>query len=171
MGPLTKVIAGGIGLASEYNADRKARKSASPQPPALEQRQQREDPAHDSDASTDYDEDSWELDEVEEGKLHNALEGEDGRDVDDVLNAFFQKHPQASQHKQLQWLSCPVILPQRRPQTNTRGFVRAYAPTLQGSDIDQATWMDFLNGFHKAIKVRLLRPPKSLFSPRSKAAG
>lgn len=50
-------------------------------------------------------------------------------------------------------LPMPVVLPQRRPKMNTRGFVRAYAPVLMECDIDQTMWMDFLNGFHKAIKM------------------
>lgn len=33
-------------------------------------------------------------------------------------------------------LPCPVIIPQRRPESRDRGFVRAYAPNLVDSGID-----------------------------------
>ena len=157
MGPLSKVVGGGIGLAKEYSADRKARKS-SPQPPLSVDHEPDLNgvrPEYDSDRSTDHDEDNWELDEAQRDVApSDALVGENGRDVDEILDAFFKKHHEPPQYTETGQLPCPVILPQRRPQMNTRGFVRAYAPVLQSCDIDQSTWMDFLNGFHKAIKVR-----------------
>ena len=51
-------------------------------------------------------------------------------------------------------LSCPVIIPQRRPGSKIRGFVRAYAPALADFDIDQDAFLDFLKSFHKASQVR-----------------
>lgn len=51
-------------------------------------------------------------------------------------------------------LPCPVILPQRRPNNKTRGFVRAYPPLLdECSGIDQATFLDFLNDFDRASRA------------------
>jgi hypothetical protein len=50
-------------------------------------------------------------------------------------------------------LLMPVILPKRRPESHHRGFVRAYTPVLEGSGIDQTTWLDFLDGFEKSIKL------------------
>ena len=44
----------------------------------------------------------------------------------------------------------PVVVPQRRPKTRTRGFVRAYAPDLEHCGIDQAMWFNFLDDFHKS---------------------
>jgi hypothetical protein len=152
MGPITRVIGNGIGLASEYHANRQASKS--PLRPASDVPPQEE--GDDSDGSTDHDEDNWELDRVQREVVPDALSGEDGRDVDEVLKAFFEKHPPPPEYSEFGRLPCPVILPQRRPQMNTRGFVRAYAPVLQDCNIDQATWMDFLNGFQKAIKVSAL---------------
>ena len=46
-------------------------------------------------------------------------------------------------------LPYPVILPQRRPGTKSRGFVRAYAPILQSVDITQETFLSFLKQLHK----------------------
>ncbi|RAH76513.1 hypothetical protein BO86DRAFT_404583 [Aspergillus japonicus CBS 114.51] len=45
-------------------------------------------------------------------------------------------------------LAFPVILPQRRPRTKTRGFVHAYAPGWQDAGINQATFLRFLKDLH-----------------------
>lgn len=136
------MLATDIGLATEYNATRKASKS--PSRPVSDASPKDED--FDSDRSTDLDEENWELDDVQRETAPDALSGEDGRDVDEVLEAFFQRHP-PPQYREVGRLPRLVIL------KRTRGFVRAYTPVLQDCHIDQATWMDFLSGFHKAIKV------------------
>lgn len=53
----------------------------------------------------------------------------------------------------LQRLPCPVIVPQRRPRSKDRGFVRAYAPVLDGCGVDQATFLKFHDDFVTASKV------------------
>jgi hypothetical protein len=113
---------------------------------------------YDEDPPTDHDEQQWELDEAQHEiattyPADAALTGDSGCDVEDILAAYFKKHPQLPAYSEIGRLSAPVILPQRRPQMNTRGFVRAYSPILQDVDISQELWMDFLNGFHKAIKM------------------
>ena len=51
-------------------------------------------------------------------------------------------------------LPCPVIIPQRRPGSKGRGFVRAYAPLLgECAGIDQDTFLTFLKNFHKSSKA------------------
>ena len=50
-------------------------------------------------------------------------------------------------------LPFPVVLPQRRPGTKTRGFVRGYAPILQESGTDQEMSQSFLKDFHKAMQA------------------
>jgi hypothetical protein len=47
-------------------------------------------------------------------------------------------------------LPLPVILPQRRPKARARGFIRAYAPDLAIKDIDQETFLDFIETFNQA---------------------
>lgn len=42
-----------------------------------------------------------------------------------------------------------MIVPQRRPGTKTRGFVRAYAPVLADSDVSQEVFLQFLHDLHK----------------------
>ena len=44
-------------------------------------------------------------------------------------------------------LPCPVIIPQRRPGSRSRGFVRAYAPDLENCGITQPMFLDFLDQF------------------------
>lgn len=71
MGALSKLISGGIGLADEYKASQKS-KSPSSDPTAVD--------GYDSDRSADLDENSWQLDEVQQDKEpgDTALMGEDG---------------------------------------------------------------------------------------------
>ena len=40
-----------------------------------------------------------------------------------------------------------IIIPQKRPKNRSRGFTRAYAPDLQQFDIDQSTFLAFLDTF------------------------
>jgi hypothetical protein len=49
-------------------------------------------------------------------------------------------------------LPCAIIIPQKRPESKTHGFVRAYAPVLNDCGIDQATFLDFLDNYTKSFK-------------------
>ena len=107
------------------------------------------------------DDEDWELDEAGEeergfGDANEWNEDEESGekpDVRKVLKKFLTEHPLPSNPAKQNPLPCPVILPQRRPRTKSRGFVRAYAPVLQNAGIDQATWLDFLTAFHKASQA------------------
>lgn len=44
-----------------------------------------------------------------------------------------------------------VVIPQRRPSDRARGFVRAYAPDLLRCDIDQATFLRFIDGLNRSV--------------------
>lgn len=57
-------------------------------------------------------------------------------------------------------LQCPIVIPQRRPGSETRGFIRAYAPVLSDYGIDQETFWTFLKAFDKASQVH--HPPHTL---------
>jgi hypothetical protein len=50
-------------------------------------------------------------------------------------------------------LQSPVLIPQRRPTDESRGWVRAYAPSLEGCGIDQGTFLHFLDEFNEACKA------------------
>ena len=114
----------------------------------------------------DGDEAYWELDEATDpdppaydyspsvkGEVdHAELESEEAKpDVHKLVLKFLADHP-APTHGTAK-LPCPVIIPQRRPRTKSRGFVRAYAPVLADCGIGQDTFLEFLKTFHKAIQV------------------
>ena len=118
----------------------------------------------------DDDEAHWELDEATDpdppaydydyspsvrGEFDDANpeSGEDKPDVHKLVQKFLASHP-APTHP-LGRLPCPVIIPQRRPRTKSRGFVRAYAPVLADCGIDQDTFLEFLKTFHKASQVKM----------------
>ncbi|KAK5467550.1 hypothetical protein LTS15_000523 [Exophiala xenobiotica] len=75
--------------------------------------------------------------------------------AEDVATSFLQSHKLAPTPSQkFQPLPFPVILPQRRPQDKSRGFVRGYAHILgECSGIDQQTFLDFLKDFDKSSKA------------------
>ena len=125
----------------------------------------------DSDADpneADNDEAYWELDEesaaLEASTSAEEPKGDDAKpDVHKLVRKFLGTHPlPPNQPSIARRLPCPVIIPQRRPRTKGRGFVRAYAPVLTDCGIDQATFLEFLETFHKASQVRRnLRLPSS----------
>lgn len=43
-----------------------------------------------------------------------------------------------------------MMLPQRRPNNNKRGFIRAYAPVLGDFGVDKKTFLNFLETSNKA---------------------
>lgn len=47
----------------------------------------------------------------------------------------------------------PVIIPQRRPGQNARGFIRAYAPSLEPHGISLDAFLTFLKNFDRAAAV------------------
>lgn len=114
----------------------------------------------------DDDEAYWELDEATDpdppaydyspsvrGEIDHAEpeSGEAKPDVHKLVQQFLTSHPAPNQGTGR--LPCPVIIPQRRPRTKSRGFVRAYAPVLADCGIDQDVFLQFLETFHKASQV------------------
>lgn len=103
------------------------------------------------------DEEQWELDEAGEEQMSHTPPGEEAeQDANQLTDAFMRSHPPpayAASGQAVGRLPCPVIIPQRRPRDNKRGFVRAYAPVLEDCGIDQATFLDFLKTFHAASKA------------------
>jgi hypothetical protein len=65
-----------------------------------------------------------------------------------ATNATPAPHP-----SQIVPLRYPVVLPQRRPRSKARGFVRAYAPDLAASGIPEQTFLHFLQKFDEAAKA------------------
>lgn len=126
-GPISIAVTGVLGLASEAYVSVKTRDKTK--------------------ATENYlqDEDEWTLDDAvkETGAIHNSPE--------DVSEWLPNEPPKEASFDHL--LDCAVVIPQRRPQAKTRGFVRAYAPVLKNCGIDQKTFLAFLEGFDKAIRV------------------
>ncbi|KAM0177352.1 hypothetical protein ACHAPC_008830 [Botrytis cinerea] len=72
------------------------------------------------------------------------------------VSRFIAKYPAPqypSSHSITNRLPLPVILPQRRPKSRSRGFIHAYAPLLQDCDISEAMWLDFLRTFNEATQA------------------
>ena len=49
-------------------------------------------------------------------------------------------------------LPAPIILPQKRPGDQSRGFIDAYSPCLEANGIDESTFIAFLNRFRTATQ-------------------
>ncbi|KAI1632130.1 hypothetical protein F4809DRAFT_656817 [Biscogniauxia mediterranea] len=118
-------------------------------------------PGYDDDDDDDLtDDEDWALalDEAQQaegivpGDAHHQQQQQqqDGKiNIDQFVAQFIVRHPPPT--RPAGHLPMPVILPQRRPESRHRGFVRAYAPVLGECGIDQATWLEFLDGFEKSI--------------------
>ena len=98
------------------------------------------------------DEEAWQLDDAAEEADPQAYAEVSDKDVKAELMRVLVRLPPPNLAYRL---PCPVILPQRRPRAKARGFVRAYAPVLEGCGIDQDAFLVFLNTFDKASEVRL----------------
>ena len=145
-GRISKSVSGLIGLGQEAIQHHKDKKAST----AAQDGSELSDPIAASGDEYDEDEDDWIADETQ-AQLH---EGENVEQDDSTGPAewFKKRHPAPSQPITVKSrLPAPVIVPQRRPDMRSRGFVRAYAPALNDCGVDQATFLDFLEGFHKEI--------------------
>ena len=115
-------------------------------------------PDEKGDDCVDRDEADWALDEAaaeEEDIEPVSTNKEDNENPGERLG----KEAQASaasgtvSKSSMQKLPFPVIVPQRRPGTKTRGFVHAYSPVLEGSGISQDEFLGFLKDLHKAAQA------------------
>lgn len=114
-------------------------------------------------------EQQWALDEAQEELLHSTQEQSDSLEnkpaqqhvnEDDLAHRFASEYPAPPPYSAIQdeggtsrpQLSAPVVLPQRRPKDRDRGFIRAYAPTLNEFGIDQEMFIEFLNTAEKACQ-------------------
>jgi hypothetical protein len=163
-GPFSKLVGGTIGLAKEYKADSKERKAAAQAPSALQQQQgsssysaqspAADDRHHDSDSSDEYNY-LLDLDQAQlevSGTIRTAQDvsqGSQSFDVDQAVQSFLQHNPFTGEDTF--GLSTFVLLPQRRPKSQAKGFVRAYAPELQHCGVSQTAWLEFLDNFERSI--------------------
>ena len=172
-GPLSKLVSGTVGLAKEYKADSATRQAAAAEAQATKnestltptsnntasrehQRHQDNqlpssdelDPADEQDFILDWDEALCES-RGTAGYAPNTNVSKDSFDTEQTLQRFLDSHPPP--YRPTGSLSSYVLLPQRRPKSQHKGFVRAYAPELGRCGIDQDSWLKFLDGFEKSI--------------------
>lgn len=91
-------------------------------------------------------EDEWTLDDAQDELPDANTQGQQDSNAIEPYEAFLRKHP-PPQSVPIDRLPMPVVLPQRRPKERSRGFIRAYAPVLENCDVDQETWLEFLELF------------------------
>ena len=115
-------------------------------------------PQDKGDDGVDRDEADWALDEA-------AADGEDDEPasknekdneyIEECIsnNARVSAASSPVSKKSMPKLPFPVIVPQRRPGTKTRGFVRAYPPVLEETGISQDAFLGFLKDLHKAAQA------------------
>ena len=172
---LAKGIAGGIGLVSEglHHHKENKKKKANHDTPDLAARDHTglEDDAqvhlnegehlspekHQVLVHEEHDEEQWILDDAQneaDGTLSssNASRPKPSMHPRVTTQNFLDRHPAPSSLPKGR-LAVPVVLPQRRPETRARGFIRAYAPELGEKGIDQATFLDFLETFNEASQA------------------
>lgn len=99
----------------------------------------------------EVDENKWVFDEAQD-QLEGTVSDGDVRTTDQLVDDFTRQHPPPQYSTATGKLPCAVIIPQKRPESKTHGFVRAYAPVLNDCGIDQATFLDFLDNYTKSFK-------------------
>ncbi|KAK7421576.1 hypothetical protein QQX98_002043 [Neonectria punicea] len=105
----------------------------------------------------------WELDATQDEILPpRALEQETEvyideqsaqRHVENLGKSLAERYPPPAYDGDRPEIPMPVVLPQRRPKSRQRGFIRAYAPVLEDCDIPQDMFLDFLETFHKSSQA------------------
>ncbi|MCJ1237963.1 hypothetical protein MMC14_005950 [Varicellaria rhodocarpa] len=176
MSRLVKFVGSGIGLATEAVAARKARSPSTTQAQEgetvavessrqtqgesnLPEYQERAQGDEHLEGEVENDENDWDLDDAATeytSQRHDAGTNRPESDVGEIIQTFVHDHPPpayTAERPGIGQLPFPVIVPQRRPQNKSRGFVRAYAPVLSDCGIDQKTFIDFLESFDKASKA------------------
>ncbi|KAH6683552.1 hypothetical protein F5X68DRAFT_242403 [Plectosphaerella plurivora] len=152
-GPISKLVGGSLGLASEYKADSRQRKAAAEarqHQASLSQPGSWQHQGHGRQYDfSRYDDDLTDEDEILDlDEAQQTLNGAVPKAKFD-MERFIQQHPPSPGGTA--GLSSYVLLPQRRPKSQHKGFVRAYAPELQQCDIDQSTWLELLDGCEQSI--------------------
>jgi hypothetical protein len=163
-GPIAKLIGSAVDFTQEYRADREKKKAKEEaasvsQPPAYQDinrfgsyANNQPVSGHNSSEEDLTDDEEWaqDLDEVQLSQ-RVAATSQPAANLDDLIERFNSRAPLIATPRQS--LPMPVILPQRRPESQHRGFVRAYAPVLQDVGIDQETWLEFVGGLEKSIQA------------------
>ena len=99
------------------------------------------------------DEHVWVLDDAQDEVDENSepKKPKTPHDPAKLIKQFTNAHLVSPDGKQdLSSLALPVVLPQRRPKSRKRGFIRAYAPDLEHTGLDQETFLQFVEVFNNA---------------------
>ncbi|KAF9882678.1 hypothetical protein FE257_005652 [Aspergillus nanangensis] len=164
-----KGVAAGVGLASEsitaYNNQRRAKKTQDPEGDDGRS-QSPQTPPEDTTVPENNLElqlvAEWELDEAQDelttgtivAHRNNASQETPPGDWNQLAELFLERYhdPPAYCATDRPKLEYPVIVPQRRPQTRKRGFIRAYAPALEEFGINQDMFIDFLETANRSCQ-------------------
>ncbi|KAH7146810.1 hypothetical protein B0J13DRAFT_664440 [Dactylonectria estremocensis] len=175
---LVKGVAGSIGLASESYTTYQEGRNTTPRTAGTEDGPS-EPNNNDQHGNEDEDKDRgalvrgeelvrdeealWELDATQDEILPpRALEQDTEvrideqaaqRHVDALGKSLAERYPPPVYNEARPELPIPVVLPQRRPKSRQRGFIRAYAPVLDDCSISQGMFLDFLETFHKSSQA------------------
>ncbi|KAG9252451.1 uncharacterized protein F5Z01DRAFT_228582 [Emericellopsis atlantica] len=176
---IIRVAAAGVGLVSEaikYRKEKKALQERNSMPdagheqPSPEPRSQHE--AQDGNAecltsqlqetisepgagdATASNEDQETAKDAVDGQSKKKKKKEKKKNALQLADEFVQRYPfsppldtDAPRSK----LALPVILPQRRPKSRSRGFVRAYAPALADVGIEQDCFLDCVDALNLSM--------------------
>jgi hypothetical protein len=160
IGLLVRGIATGIGLASESIQHRKEKKASQTQAgrndenaAATTTTDEERELQQDAHMSQEMDEAVWELDAAQDQVLdHQSKQAATtDEEVAGLADSFLLAHAQPPPYSAGQ-LALPVVITQRRPESRTKGFVRAYSPLLENVGIDQTTFLDFLSNLNKSLE-------------------
>jgi hypothetical protein len=136
-----------IGLAREKYLDHKERKaSVAAQGPSE---------LHSQDGRLVDEDEDWALDSNIEPPAYESTEEIRASSLEKTVGELVQDVA-ASEHcptQRPERLPYPIVIPQRRPGTKSRGFARAYPPDLARFDIDQEAFLRFLKSFHSASQA------------------
>ncbi|KAL5119442.1 hypothetical protein ACEQ8H_002712 [Pleosporales sp. CAS-2024a] len=155
---INRGISTGIGLAGEKYHDHKERKIALAQQEEKSRDTQTTELVNpvDPGSETTSDEQIWALDDVSDPPNHETLEAQHrpgaDRTISDLVHSVVaarDAHEQVIEAPTIS-LPYPVIIPQRRPGSKARGWVRAYPPDLDAVGVDQGTFLQFLQNFEDA---------------------
>jgi hypothetical protein len=75
-----------------------------------------------------------------------------GEEADTVITSFIERISKISVAPSGQ-ITCPVVVPQRRPGNKARGFMKAYAPMLSQCGITQEHFHEFIDALNKAVQA------------------
>ncbi|KAL4777273.1 hypothetical protein BDW60DRAFT_660 [Aspergillus nidulans var. acristatus] len=164
---LVQGIAAGIGLASEsisaHKASKQERKEAEERSSGLSEVSAEGETQAETDKeqrlAVEQLEQEWRLDEAQDD-MHRQNDTDtreqschENESIQSDLSSWVPPPPPGYSPSNAPKLPYPVILPQRRPKNNKRGFIRAYAPVLTDFGIDQETFLNFLETSNKACQA------------------